>query len=124
MKRPSLLTTVNLLLGIYSAVPLALLVAFYAFVVRARMELGSWPQLMVPDPKDLSFASTHMDTVFWLFVLTVCCALPWLLTAFLRVRLAPDGHHSRSITLLGLPWLLVLIVWFVDPGLYVMWFLD
>jgi hypothetical protein len=123
MQRLSPLGVANALLGIYAAVPVALLVAFYGFVVRARIELGVWPKPMTPDPKEMAIAS-DMDVVFWAFVLAVCCALPWLLTAYLRVRLAPERRHSKPLLLLSVPWLCALALWFIDPGRFVEWFLD
>jgi len=112
-------------LGVYSLVPLVLLVALYSFVVRARFELGRWPKPMQPDPESLSFrtADTHMDIVFWLGVGTLCCFLPWLLTLCLRKQMIPA---TRTLWLVGLvlPWVLVVVVWFLDPGKYVEWFLD
>src|SRR5687767_10731422 len=111
-------------LGLYSLVPLGLLIALYSFVVRARFELGRWPTPMQPDPKNLSFptADTHMDIVFWLGVASLGCFLPWLLTACIRQQIIPT--RKSWLALLALPWLLVFAVWFLDPGKYVLWFLD
>ena len=112
-------------LGLYSLVPLGLLVALYSFVMQARFELGRWPTPMRPDPKSLSFptADTHMDTVFWLGVASLCCFLPWLLTVCIRKQMIPTTRKFW-IALLTLPWLMLLTVWFLDPGSYVEWFLD
>jgi hypothetical protein len=112
-------------LGLYSLVPFCLLVALYSFVVRARFELGRWPSPMQPDPKNLTFptADTHMDTIVFLGVASLCCFLPWLLTICIRKQLIPTTRRFW-IGLLTLPWLLFLIVWFLDPGKYVEWFLD
>jgi len=30
-----------------------------------------------------------MDTVFWLGVASLCCFIPWLLTAYIRKQLVP-----------------------------------
>jgi hypothetical protein len=79
---------------------------------------------MSPDPKDLSFADAHMQVVFWLFVLSACCFLPWLLMAHFRIGLASATPLASRWFLLALPWLLVAVAWFIDPGNYVEWFLD
>ncbi len=112
-------------LGLYSLVPVALLVALYSFVILARFELGRWPTPMQPDPQDLSSptADTHMKVVFWLGVASLCCFLPWLLTVCIRKQMIPTTR-GFWIVLLTLPWLLLLAVWFLDPGKYVEWFLD
>jgi hypothetical protein len=112
-------------LGLYSLVPLGLLVALYSFVVRARFELGRWPTPMQPDPKSLSFrtADTHMETIIWLGIASLCCFLPWLLTVCIRKQMIPTTRKFW-VALLALPWLLLLAVWFLDPGKYVEWFLD
>jgi len=112
-------------LGLYSLVPAALLVALYSFVIRARFELGRWPTPMQPDPKSLSFptADTHMETIFWLGVGSLCCFLPWLLMICVRKQLIPTTRKSR-LALPALPWLLLLAALFLDPGSYVAWFLD
>jgi len=112
-------------LGLYSLVPCALLVALYAFVVRARFELGRWPTPMQPDPKSLSFptADTHMETVFWLGIASLGCSIPWLLTMVIRKHVVPVTRTSWLALLAG-PWLLLLAILFLDPGRYVAWFLD
>jgi hypothetical protein len=112
-------------LGLYSLVPCAVLVALYSFVIRARLELGRWPTPMQPDPKNLSFpaADTHMETVFWLGAASVVCFIPWLLTVFIRKQVVPDTRASRLALLIG-PWALLLAMLVLDPGRYVVWFLD
>ena len=112
-------------LGLYTLVPVALLAAFYSFVVRARMELGRWPILMEPDPKTLAFptAHTHMDTVALLGLAALCCFLPWLLTARMRKQVITTTKWT-TLGFLASPWLLVIAVLIFDPGSYVAWFLD
>ena len=112
-------------LGLYSLVPIGLLVALYSFVVRARFELGRWPTPMKPDPKSLSFSTvdTHMDTVCWFGVICLSCFIPWLLTVCIRKHVFLATRKSWLVVL-SLPWLLVLTAWTLDPGRYVEWFLD
>ena len=112
------------MLVIYSLVPVALLAAFYSFVVRARLELGRWPVPMQPDPKNLPFAADHMEVVFWLFVFSLCCFVPWLLMTCFRKGLIPETRFFPTIAFLALPWLLVLAAFLLDPGSFVVWFLD
>ena len=96
MDQRTLRRAIDALLFVYSGVPLMLLAAFYSFVVRARIELGRWPTPMSPDPKDLSFADDHMWWVLCLFVLTICCALPWLLMMWFRIKLEPGQQCSEA----------------------------
>jgi len=112
-------------LGFYTLVPVALLVALYSFVIRARFELGRWPTPMQPDPQDLSSptADTHMKVVFWLGVASLSCFLPWLLMICIRKQMVPTPRKFW-LTLLAVPWVLLLTVWLLDPGKYVEWFLD
>ena len=124
MDHEKLRRNVDGLLVIYSLVPLSLLLVFYSFVVRARIELGHWPMPYTPDPKDLSFAREHMDLVFWLFTISVCCFLPWLLLAQFRIRLVPNSIFRPVSILVALPWILVPLAVVTDFGDYVTWFLD
>jgi hypothetical protein len=124
MEQRKLHLSLNLMLVIYSFVPMALLVAFYSFVVRARLELGRWPVPMRPDPKSLPFARDHMDAVFWLFVFSLCCFAPWMLMACFRKQLIPETRFFPTLTLFALPWLLLAVACLLDPGRFVEWFLD
>ena len=112
-------------LGLYSLVPLGLLVALYSFVIRARLELGRWPTPMQPDPKSLSFPTvdTHMETIFWLGVASLACFIPWLLTVYIRKQVIPTTR-TFWLSLLVAPWFLLLTILVFDPGRYVTWFLD
>ena len=123
MEQRKLRLSLDLILAIYSMMPVALMGAFYWFVVRARLALGSWPFPMSPDPKDLPFAREHMNLVFWLFVSSLCCFVPWLLMAWFRKRLIPETQASR-LALLALPWLCLALLLFLDPGRFIEWFLD
>ena len=124
MEDRSLKRSLDAMLVAYSLVPTSFLVAFSSFVVRARIELGRWPTPMQPDPKSLPFADTHMDWVFWLFVFTICCFVPWLLMLIFRKQWIPQTRFFPTIIVLCLPWLLVAVDFFLDPGGYVEWFLD
>jgi hypothetical protein len=64
-----------------------------------------------------------METIIWLGIASLCCFLPWLLTVCIRKQVIPATRRCW-IVLLTLPWLLLLAVWFLDPGKYVEWFLD
>ena|SRR5688572_17258640 len=107
-----------------SLAPVTLLLAFYSFVVHARIELGRWPEPMSPDPKDFSFAPTYAWTILLLVALTVFSFVPWLVTMYRHLKSAPQHSQVASSVLFSLPWVATAVVWFADPGQYVIWFLD
>jgi hypothetical protein len=78
---------------------------------------------MQPDPKSLSFAYDHMTIVIWLAIGSLCCFAPWILMSCVRKLLIP-ATPMLWLALLAVPWLLVLVALFVDPGSFVNWFLD
>lgn len=104
--------------------PLAALIAFYGFVLRARLALGYWPHPYHPDPKDLGFvAHTYVLAVTWGLTLFLSpCGI--LVFGLLR----GDALSSRRVVVLNVIYgiLICLCISFVvfDPGRFVEWFAD
>ena len=107
-----------------AVVPAGWVAAFYAFVLRARLQLGDWPRPYQPDPKALGFHVHH--ALLWLGL--VPCALApyvWLAAALIGWRsavprrvilLSGAGLAACETLFLGLSYL--------DPGAFAEWFAD
>jgi hypothetical protein len=108
---------------ILAAFPLFLLVAFFGYVIEARLHLGHWPSYANPDPKQLGWAIQH-STLQLGFV-----GFP--VVAFLAAGLAMLGRaRSREFPI----WTVIVTVVMasvtliaftrLDPGGFVDWFWD
>ena len=108
-----------------SFLPLGALAAFYGFVLRARIALGTWPSPYHPDPKDLPF-DLHAMTV-WLgtFLLPIPSLLAYIVVALL---LRPDSMIRPRARFAIVFYFASLVSWFMllrtDPGRFVEWFFD
>lgn len=116
-------TTAEIRLGLLTLLPLLGLALFYGFVLRAYIELGTWPAPYNPDPKDLEFNLHHI--AIWLSFPTVFVSLAMFgLLTLLTWRQKGDGSH----TLLTVAYLAAFAGWFLifrlDPGNYLVWFMD
>ena len=105
-------------------VPLAWILAFYGYVLRARIALGYWPQPYRPDPKDLDFV-LHGAALFYAIPVVACWPAVWVCVPVwwgLRHR----GRRSiwASTALFWLSYALWWVVIRCDPGQYVEWFFD
>ena len=97
---------------------------FYCFVLRARFELGRWPELYHPDPKDLGFIVHHV--LVWLSI----CALPFAPfvagVGSFAARELGVGTRPRQLSAVGFFMLFgaAICVLLADPGGFGMWFAD
>ena len=106
-----------------AAFPVAWLGLLYAFVLRARLQLGHWPAPYRPDPKSLGFGLHHQAIWLGLF------AVPYIAGAGLALALLgrATGMYRGLWRVLGL--LLISLTIFIlvlqlDPGNYFEWFAD
>ena len=102
-------------------VPLAL---FYAFVLRARLELGHWPVAYQPDPKLLGFDLHH--TLVWLGLFAILaapalCGLGYLVARWGRADTALP-HRPAALFAGGFALAAILLV--SDLGAFLHWFAD
>lgn len=111
--------------AIAGAVPIAGLILFYSFVVRARLALGFWPSPYQPDPKDLGFP-LHYNVAM--------CALGLILTSpagFLPLAirgLSSWDTIGRAVVIRAAAFLVVFSasigLLIADPGRFLEWLLD
>lgn len=110
------------LLWLVCLAPAGYLALVYSFVLRARLALGTWPLPYQPDPKALGFDLHHAAI---LLALPLWMASP--ISVLLLVALQ-RGLGRRKINLpvivFGLLYLLVWLVLRVDPGSFMVWFMD
>jgi hypothetical protein len=105
------------------AAPLVWLALFYAFVVRARFHLGRWPEPYAPDPKTLEFTLHHAAVFFGFLGVLIGCA------GAVAVALVQYARGLRRF-----PWSVIITVAVglmglvaycqLDPGSYLVWFMD
>jgi hypothetical protein len=113
----------ELLLHGMSSVPLAIVSLLYLLVIHARLYLGYWPMPYRPDPKPLPFFEYYAWSMGFLLYLFVPACIVWLVLFVMRLRFRrPLGFIS--MVLLILPWLMIIIVVFFDPGRCLEWFCD
>ncbi len=102
-----------------SGYPLVWTVLFYAFVLRARMQLGHWPSPYQPDPKALGFNLHHGFLECGLMAL-----IPLGIVATFLSFLPPASGKARWV---GLYWGMIALLFLLarwDPGSFFEWFAD
>lgn len=106
------------------AVPVAYLVLFYSFVLRARLTLGRWPYPDHPDPRYLGF-----DFHYLLTFLAGMLIIPATIVLFLWAVHEPKHYLTCRPFQFGLIFFIVGIVLLgvlnhVVPGDFGAWFID
>lgn len=102
--------------------PAGYLILFYSFLLRARLALGTWPLPYQPDPKALGFDIHHAAV---LLALPLWMASP--MAVLLLVALQPTFGRRKialPVMVFGLLYLLVWLVLRMDPGWFMVWFMD
>lgn len=114
----------NLALGSYRLIvvmPWLWLAVFYAFVLRARLFLGTWPVPYRPDPKDLGFHG-HSVFIILLFLCVPLAVLAWSVLTPRRKRRSEETLRPSLAFWCGVG--LIVLVVAVDPGRFLEWFMD
>ena len=114
-------TPLAILMWSLALAPVAWLLLFGLFILRARVALGRWPAPYQPDPKDLGFDLHHAAIV---------AGIPLMFTAVLCVSALTPLVHDRPRQ----PWLLrviavaglgaVIVLARTDPGYVFTWLGD
>jgi hypothetical protein len=104
--------------------PVILILLFYGFVLRARLELGYQPSMYHPDPKTLGFG-VHHSMVWMLIVLNGLFPFVWLAASLAAWRV----KHLRGTVLRTGPVTLAanaiaFLVFTLNPGHFLEWFAD
>ena len=106
-----------------AAFPLLLLVAFFGYVIEARLHLGHWPSYANPDPKQLGWWIQHsaLQLGFVWFPVAVLFAAVLAMVGRARSREFPIWTVIATVVVASVA--LVVFTW-IDPGGFVDWFWD
>jgi hypothetical protein len=106
-----------------AAFPIAFLVLFFTYVLRARLHLGYWPSYNHPDPKQLGWRVQH--GLLWLGLLNFpyAAGLAVVLAIIGRVR-TRDFPVWAIICTAVLGSAAVIVLGRMDPGGFMDWFCD
>jgi hypothetical protein len=114
----------SLLAALVSALPVVVLVVFYAYVARARFAVGYWPQQYQPESWSMGFYLHYEILRPWFLVLR----LGWLPAIAAVVDLSVWAVIRRfprwSFAILAISSACVYTTVFADPGGFLTWFLD
>ena len=116
--KPFHLTTLTL-----AAFPLLLLVAFFGYVVEARLHLGHWPSYGQPDPKQLGWWIQHSILQLGFVGFPVVALIAAGLAVVGRVRSREFPFVAILATVVVASAALVAFAQ-TDPGGFVDWFWD
>ena len=106
-----------------AAMPLAWVLDFYLFVLRARLALGHWPRPMQPDPGTLGY-HWHQTTV-WTGLLSALSAMAFTTVFFIILPSLPRYRYPwGALAVFVVGSVGCAIVLFVDPGDLWSWYLD
>lgn len=103
--------------------PVAWVILFYSFVLRARLTLGYWPSPYNPDPKALDFTIHHL--VIWLGFILVPSAFLVAVGYSIHIRAKDAGYPFwKTMTVIAAALTVVLATTLTDPGRFFEWFID
>lgn len=106
-----------------AAFPLGLLVAFCAYVVRARLYLGYWPHYNHPDPKQLGWWIQHGQLQIGFIGFPVVALAAAVLAVVGRARSREFPIWTIIATVVVASAALIAFVR-IDPGGFMDWFWD
>lgn len=113
------------LVWILAAAPLLWALAFWSFVLRARIALGHWPYPYNPDPKDLGFPVHYMALIMGMPLSFTSVAMALILTAVFYQRLRLDRARPALAAIFGVLGVAGLLIWGrTDPGRFLAWLGD
>jgi hypothetical protein len=104
-----------------SIFPALVVLNLFSFVLRARLQLGRWPEPYRPDPKSLGF-DFHHDQIFFGLV----AVLPVAMVTFFGLVFTRKVAERFSVRLMVylVPLAGMIVWWMCDPGHFLEWFLD
>jgi hypothetical protein len=118
LTRPFPLTALTL-----AAFPLLLLVAFFGYVIEARLHLGHWPSYGQPDPKQLGWWIQHSILQLSFVGFPMVALIAAGLAVFGRVRSREFPFLTIIATIVVASAALIAFAR-IDPGGFVDWFWD
>lgn len=116
--------TARHLVWIPAVSPWAALGALITLALHVRLGLGHWPKPM-HETYETAWYTAHGGTVIVLFLFALVAApILWMASCrFERLR-ATERARYVQLAAFGLGWLLFYIYVKIDPGSFVLWFLD
>ncbi len=113
------------LVWILAAAPILWALAFWSFVLRARLALGYWPYPYNPDPKDLGFPLHYMLVLAGMPLTFTAVAMALILTMVFYRRLRLDHARPALAAIVGVLGIACLLIWGrADPGRFLAWLGD
>ena len=113
------------LVWMLASAPVLWAVAFWAFVLRARIALGYWPDPYRPDPKDLAFPIHYIVLLLGMPLTFTAVAMALILTVVFYRRLRHDRGRPVLAALVGVLGVVGLLIWGrTDPGRFLAWLGD
>jgi hypothetical protein len=113
----------HLLTLLLAAFPLFVMVAFFAYVIRARLYLGHWPSYNHPDPKQLGWWIQHSLLQLGFVGFPFASLLAVVSAIVGRVRSREFPFWTIIITIIVASAVLIAFT-LIDPGGFVDWFWD
>ncbi len=113
------------LVWLLTVAPVWWAIAFWSFVLRARVALGYWPYPYNPDPKDLGFPVHYMVLLLGMPVTFTAVAMALILTVVFYRRLRDDRGRPGLAAFVGVLGVACLLLWGrTDPGRFLAWLGD
>ena len=109
---------------VLAALPLLVILGFYAYVVRARLAFGYWPIYSDPEAWSMGFTEHYSLLRPWFHV------FPLVFTPFIvaiydcSIWLTFRDFPKRAFGALAVAAIIVFTWRFLDPGGFIEWFLD
>jgi hypothetical protein len=108
-----------------AAAPLLWAIAFWSFVVRARLALGYWPYPYHPDPKELGFPVHYVVVVAGMPLTFTAVAMAIILAVVFYRTLQLDRGRPALAAIVAICGVACLLIWArTDPGRFLAWFGD
>ncbi len=106
-----------------AAFPLFVLVAFFCYVIEARLYLGHWPSYGNPDPKQLGWWLQHSLLQLGFVGFPVVALVATGLAVFGRAR-SREFPFLTIIATIAVASAALIVFARIDPGGFVDWFWD
>lgn len=113
----------NVSLIALGALPCIFVAALLTYAIRASFYLGHLPRPHFPDPKSLPFELHYAFVEALMFAVIYGSGLP-LLLAFTFGRFTSKSLQRKWLKIFSVGWVSIVLLAFIRPFDFLMWFLD